>query len=229
VAGSREVFWPVKVWSDAGSREWVERDRAFWRTLQPSRTGVWTVTHPDGAKRSLTLRVAGDGDPSFDTIPSLRGWAKYGITLVADQPYWEGEPVMRTWAQANQQPFMPATAGAGYTISSGSPLETATITNPGDVETFLRWEVAGPCTSVTVGVNGATIIAPVTLDAGEVMVIDTDPEVQAAYVGDTDVTIQLTKAEFAPIPSGESVELSLFMTGTGTIQAELTPLFERAW
>jgi hypothetical protein len=78
-------------------------------------------------------------------------------------------------------------------------------------------------------VNGATIIAPVTLDAGEVMVIDTDPEVQAAYVGDTDVTIQLTKAEFAPIPSGESVELSLFMTGTGTIQAELTPLFERAW
>jgi hypothetical protein len=229
IADEREVFWPIKVYSDASSREWVERDRAFWRTLQPSRTGVWTVTHPDGAKRSLTLRVASDGDPSFDTIPSLQGWAKYGITLVADQPYWEGQPIFRTWAQFEQQPFLPPTAGAGYTVSSGSPLETATITNPGDVETHLRWEITGPCTSVTVGAGGAMIIAPVTLDAGETMVIDTDPDEQAATIGDTDVTKQLTKAEFTPIPPGESVKLSLFMEGTGTIRAELTPLYERAW
>lgn len=230
IADEREVFWPIKVWSDASSREWVERDRAFWRTLRRGRTGVWTVQHPDGAKRSLTLRVRSDGDPSFDTIPSLRGWAKYGITLIADQPYWEGEQVTKPFGDGTPpRGFLPSATSRGYAVGSGSTLATAKVTNPGDVETPVVWEAHGPFTSVTVGVGDELVVAPIEALEGQTLVVDTDEKVQAAFLDGVDVTERLTRADFGLLPPGTSVPLSLAMAGTGYITATYTPLYERAW
>ena len=229
VSEPREVFWPLKLWHDGGSREWVERDRAFWRTLDPQKTGVWSVELPDGSKRSLTLRVASDGDPSFDTLPTLTGWARYGITLTADDPFWAGETVTRSWQEQARRDFLPAAAGESYYVSSGSTLGSATLTNPGDVDAHVRWTVRGPFSSVSVGVGGALVTAPINVAEGSTLVIDTDPSIQAAFLDGVDVTAQLTSAEFGVLPPGEAVPLSLTMAGTGIITAEFTPRFLRAW
>jgi hypothetical protein len=59
--------------------------------------------------------------------------------------------------------------------------------------------------------------------------IDTNPSVQAAFLDGVDVTAQLTKADFATLPPGEDVTLSLSMTGAGWVEAKFTPKYLRAW
>ncbi|MEW1813292.1 hypothetical protein AB0284_21625 [Pseudarthrobacter phenanthrenivorans] len=230
MADERDVFWPLFLFNDRGSREWVEYDRAFWRTMHPERTGVWSVTHPDGAKRSLTVRFEEDTTPEFEFDPVFAGWATYGIRLTADDPFWAGGEVTRAWQSASSTPFFNGSAKApSFNISSGSTLAKASLTNPGDVDAYVRWTAHGPFTSVTVGVGGATVVAPVTVAEGQTLVIDTDPSVQAAILDGTDVTAQLTTAEFGILPPGQQVPVSLALAGTGWIEAAFTPRYFRAW
>ena len=229
VADARDVFWPLFLFNDQGSREWVEYDRAFWRTLDPRKTGTWVVELPDGSTRSLTLRFEDDSQPEWELDPILAGWTTYGIRLTADDPFWAGETVRRSWQEQARRDFLPAAAGEGYYVSSGSTLGSATLTNPGDVDAHVKWTVRGPFSSVSVGVGGALVTAPITAVEGQTLVIDTDPAVQAAFLDGTDVTAQLTSAEFGVLPPGEAVPLSLTMAGTGIISAEFTPRYLRAW
>jgi hypothetical protein len=225
--GDREAFWPLYLYSDDGSQGFIDRDSAFWASLHPDLPGLWWAEQPDGAKRTLALKLSDVDDTNPDAV--RRGWAKYGITLLADDPFWLGEPVSRTWAQSEMRAFLPPTPGAGYAVSSGSTLATARASNPGDVETHVVWEAHGPFTSVTVGVGDSTVVAPIEVLEGQVLVIDTDPEVQAAFLDGADVTEQLTRAEFGTIPPGASVPLTLAMAGTGFITASYTPKYYRAW
>lgn len=230
VADSREVFWPLKIWNDAGSLEWVELDRAFWRTLDPQKTGTWTATLPDGSRRYLTLRLKDDGNTVWDRIPTLYGWAHYGITLTADDPFWAGDVIQRSWAPSTGTDFFNGSSQAPtFNIASANTLDTAVLSNPGDVDAYLQWQAYGPFTSVTVGVNGSTVVAPITASAGQVLTIDSDPSVLAATLDGTDVTSQLTSSEFVALPPGENVTLTLAMAGTGYIAASFTPKYYRAW
>jgi len=87
ITDEREVFWPVKVFSDGGSAEWLAHERAFWRTMHPDKPGVWSVTQPSGETRTLTAVYDNDGGQEFDVIPSLTGWMNYGVYLAAEQPF----------------------------------------------------------------------------------------------------------------------------------------------
>lgn len=229
VVDSRPVFWPVYLYSDTGTEEWLELDRAFWRSLQPGKHGTWSVTTPSGGTRSLSCRFVDDGRHSFQRDPLFRGWATYGVSLIADNPFWTGEPVRRTWAQSTTDDFYGGGTAPVFNISSGSQLSTAKMTNEGDLEAWPVWTIKGPLTSVTVGVDGATIQWNVTLTTGDILVIDTDPTVQSAWLNGVDVTDQLGTADFAPIPPGVELPLSLTMAGTGSVEATITPRHYRAW
>jgi hypothetical protein len=224
VVEPRPVFWPLFLYSDEGTDEWVELDRAFWRSLQPGKHGTWTV-----GKRSLSCRFVDDGNHSFPRDPFYRGWAAYGVRLIADNPFWTGEPARRYWDQGSGGNAFDAGPDAALVISSGSKLSTAKMTNEGDLEAWPVWTIKGPLTSVTVGVDGATVQWNVALDADDILVIDTDPTVQSAWLNGADVTDQLGTADFAPIPSGLEVPLSLTMAGTGSVEAVITPRYYRAW
>lgn len=227
----REVFWPLRVFHAAGSQEWLDYDAAFWRTMHPDQTGVWTVTQPNGVARSLTLRCVDDGQQSFDTDPALLGWARYGVTLVAEQPYWEGEPVVRSWKLTDPVPFLgPRGFGPPFYISQGSTLSNASIDNAGDIDAWPVWTIYGPTDSVTVGVNGRTVSVPFAIPSGAVITIDTRPTAQTALDGaGVEFTAQLGSFDFAPVPAGQAVPLSLAMVGNGYVEASLTPLHLRAW
>lgn len=259
----REVFWPVHIYSDAGSADWMLRDRAFWAGMDPLDTGVWTVTHPDGKHRSLELRFVSDGDHSAGNDPILRGWDTYGITLVAEQPYWVGDPVVNSFkAPPLPEPFF-GTDGPVVNIASSYSVDNATMDNPGDVESYPRWYIDGETLvvggdpSASVGVGDLVVSVPFAIPAGECLVIESDPgrigatlytisAEQMALDADqrkkpserivgvdlldpVDVTADLGEADFGAIPPGESVPLSLTVSGTGTVEALLPTLYRRPW
>ena len=248
----REVFWPLLVYGDGGSQAWIEYDRAFWNTLRPGKTGVWTVTHPNGETRSLRLRFKDDGGQSYDVDPSRVGWSAYGITLVADQPYWEGPAVTRTWKPSAPTPFL-GSGGPPFTISPGSSLGKATMDNPGDVDAYPMWVLTGPIDSASVGMSGKVTEYQSGITAGKTVVIDTSPDQQrvteiiappdtlkvgsdewsdylaGAVASGTDRVLNLGKVAFnAPIPPDKSASLSLAVAGTGTVTAAIVPHYFRA-
>lgn len=227
VVEPRPVFWPVYLYSDESTDAWLDLDRAFWRSLHPGKHGTWTVTTPRGGKRSLSCRFVDDGRHAYTTDPMVRGWVVYGVSLIADNPFWTGEPVRRVWSQGATDDFyadrMP------LKVVSGSQLGSATMTNEGDLEAWPVWTITGPLTSVTVGVDGATVQWNVTLNADDILVIDTEPTVQSAWLNGVDVTDQLGTADFAPIPEGDERPLSLTMAGTGSVVAVITPRYYKAW
>lgn len=248
----REVFWPLTVWHDGGSVEWMKRDRAFWRTMDPTDTGLWVVTHPDGAERSLRVRFVSDGDKASTHDPMMKGWDTYGITLVAEQPFWVGEPVVNSFiGQVPPLPFFEPDGPQVVNIASSYSAANARMDNPGDVESYPRWYIDGETVAVTVGVNGVTVNVPFTVPAGQCLVIESDPDLIGATLYDVtvggaskkpsarivgvdlinpvDMSADLGEADFAAIPPGAQVPLSLEITGSGAVEVLLPTLYRRAW
>jgi hypothetical protein len=227
----RDVFWPLTVFSDVSSQAWLDYDRAFWATMRPDQIGTWTVTQPSGQSRSLLLRYSDDGKHVFDVDPALLGWTAYGVTLIAEQPYWMGAPITRTWMNDTPTPFFgPTGVAPSFYISSSSVISSATMPNPGDVDAYPVWTITGPSTYVKVGVGTKVIEYTATIPAGQTITIDTRPDQLSItdQAGGNQVA-GLGSVQFASIPTGTSVTLSLQLTGAGSVSASLTPLYHRAW
>lgn len=228
----REVFWPIQVFHDLSSEAWIERDRAFWKTLAPNKTGLWTVIQPNGQERTLRLRLKEDGDPVYSHDPALAGWSNYGLTFEAEQPFWQGGGgvVSKTFMPENDSDFFNGAAKASpFKISRSATVTSAIMNNPGDVEAYPVWTIEGPCTNATVGVGGVNITIPFAVATGQRLVINTAPSSQQALLAGVDRTADLGTVNFAPIPSGSNVILSLAITGTGSITCAITPRYFRAW
>lgn len=237
---SEEVFWPIYLYSDVSTREYVELDRAWWRSLNPERTGIWEIEIPGVSRRHLHLRFKDDGDWSPDLDPTFVGWAQYGIRLTADQPLWEeAEPLRRVFEPDPPVPFHGGTTpgAAVINISSGRSVATASVTNPGDVEAWPTWTFEGPLDEdgAMVTVDGHDIDVPFAVLAGDKVVVDTRPTEQTATLvhanGTTeDVFTQLGTFDPAPIQAGDAADLTLLLrAGTGKIVLEMVPLYLRAW
>lgn len=253
----REVFWPLRIWHNGGSIDWMARDRAFWATMDPEDTGVWTVVHPDGKHRSLRLRFISDGNHTRERNPLRLGWDTYGITLVAEQPFWEGDPVVKSWKNRTYEPFFEPSGPHLVNIAAGSDTFTATIDNPGDVESYATWFLDGGMSAAAVGVGGVVVDVPFPVGDGECLIIESDPELIGAtlyeispgqlalpigqrkkpseriigsdLINPLDMSSALGEADFAPIPAGASVPLSLSITGAGAVEALLPTRYRRPW
>lgn len=231
----RGIFWPLVIASDVSADLFTQRERAFFKTLDPNKTGTWTVIQPNGVSRSLVCRFVDDGDATYDRDPIFFGVATYGITMVAEQPYWQGQPITRLWSPGTGVSMF---SGPGViTISPQHQFTTAEIDNPGDVEAWLTWTMTGPFTSGFVGVNDKNIEIPFALVAGERLVIESRPDKLQALkypVGNgaaVDVTNLLGDGtEFGSVPARETATLTeSFIDMTGTVTAEFVPQFYRAW
>jgi hypothetical protein len=236
----------------------MERDRAFWATMDPEDTGVWTVVHPDGKHRSLRLRCVSDGDHTRSKNPLRLGWDTYGIVLVAEQPFWEGDPVVKSFiGDVEPLPFFEPDGPQIVNIATGYSASTATIDNPGDVESYATWFLDGAMSAAAVGVGGVVVDVPFAVADGECLVIESDPDLIGAtlyeispeqlalpagqrkkpserivgedLINPVDMSADLGEADFAPIPAGASVPLSLTITGAGTVEALLPTRYRRPW
>jgi len=225
-ATGRDVHWVLGVFEDS-SEEWIDLGKRFWRIFRPGKTMRWEIILPNSDTYNLTVRFKSDDTSVYARDPVRLGWAIYGITCMTEQPFWEGREVTNYWESKTSGDFFGGSYGPPFTISSFADVTTATITNPGDVEAFARWELTGPFTSATIGLDGHTVELG---DASptDVYVIDTDPLKLTATKNGVDIMQTLGDFDFAPIPPGEDVELSLSMTGTGKITASFTPLYFRS-
>jgi hypothetical protein len=158
----------------------------------------------------------------------------YGLNLVAESPYWRGEPVTRKFEPAGAaETYYGGATGGGfgpdYHIMRAATLSTATVTNDGDVPTSPVWKINGPSTSAQVGLDGHLVTFPMTLSAGQWITLDTAPTSQVALdQSGNDRTAELGLVDFWKIPKGTSVPLSLSMAGAGSIEVTVTPEFFRA-
>lgn len=239
--GPREVFLPVHLYSEGGSREWHERDSLFWGGLHPEHEGILTVEIPGVSTRRLRLRVEDDGGWAPQMDPGYFGWATYGIRLQADQPLWEGDEIAPPpWSGAGSdelaKPFHGGlTPGAPVlNIGKGSTIAAASVFNPGDVEGWAEWTVHGPVppTGAAIIVDGHAITVPHALAAGQFVRLDTRPTEQTVVneLGQDVFTTLLGDYDPAPIRPRSNSQISLSVSGgTGSISMRMTPLHLRAW
>jgi hypothetical protein len=199
--------------------------------MAPDKPGVWTVTHPDGQTRTLTCTAAHDGGHAYSWDPSRIGWAAYGQGLLAEQPYWAGAPIERSWKASEPVDFFgPTGFGPPFYISSGSTFASAEVDNPGNVEAYPAWTLTGPSTTASVGVDGHVVEYAAPIPDGETRIIDTRPDRLTVVDQDGNDRIDdLGGAEFVPVPAGASVALDIAVAGAGMVTMALTPLFHRAW
>ncbi len=227
----RPVSWRVHLWAQPGM--WLDLQRAWWAALSRDATATWRVHLPDGAWRALQVRLTTTGPHVFARDPVAAGWETYTVALVAEDPWWYGEPVPREWSDSPGSPFFGGPDGAGsgppFFISSSAYIGSATMTNPGDQDAWPVWTVTatGEVSQVTMAVGASRLRAVVDLDPGDVLVVDTDPRRQSTTVNGTRTRGVLVEHEFAPIPPGGSVALALTVVGEGTVQAQIVPRWSR--
>lgn len=247
----REVFWPLYLYSDTGSTDWLDLDRDFWRGMHRAKAGAWRVTTAHGT-RELSCRF-GEAEDTYDTDPARSGWANYGVRLIADDPFWYGEWVHRTFvSEAGGASFFGDGAPA-FTIGSANTLARSMIDNPGDERSYLVYILNGPFDSASVGIGDGGVAtqyqAPVP--AGQSVVIDTRPDSRAtarlidtptaepgtnAWVrevwGTPGVNVFANTGAIAlnsPLQAGENRTLSLSMSGNGSVTVAHRPPYWRAW
>ncbi len=248
----REVYWPVKVWTNEGSTEFMRFDRAFWASFDPDVEGRWVVSHPGGATRHLRCRFV-EVDDDLGKNPVRRGWAEYKIRLLADSVFWRGDVQRESFRPPAPRPFYVTDADRttyGYTadvieyLSPGGSLDSASFRNDGDVPLYPVWTALGLTQAVSFGPTGGSIIIPFQIAEGYAARIDTNPADPAARVlwyGVWDATNRVIlnpvnrsgeldpATRFMPILPGEEQKLNIQMTGVGTVIVEGVPQYRRAW
>jgi hypothetical protein len=238
-AQRREHFWPLYVYHDGSTAEFVARDRALSKGFSSRHEGTIYVQHENGDLRSIKARYEKGLDESLDLDPGFFGWVRYGVYLRSSQPFWEGTPIVRSWGIAEPVPFFgagdPIEAGPPFGIAEATAAGSVYIDNPGDVEIYPTWTLTGPITasggwSARVGTPGHYIEVPFTIASGEELVIDTTPSRQSALLDGVDVMADLATFDFDAIEPGANVELYVVSSalGDGLVQVAATPLYERA-
>lgn len=255
----RSVFWPLAIYSDTSSEEWMARERALFKTFHPDRDGTWTVTLPDGERRYLKLKFLDDGSPAWSRDQMLQAWDRHAITLVADYPYWRGPTETMAFAEPDPVDFINPSDPAIITISSAGSFASASISNPGDIDKEPTWWLHGPFATAQVGVGGRIVDVPFAVADGKTLVIDTRPTHRTAKLINSPQTVDLAgtpvplvdqEAEVEEllkaavnktkdlgattnmngvVPAGKSQPISIAMSGSGEVRILLTPAYRRAY
>lgn len=226
IADERPVLWPLKLFKNSGSQDWINHNRAWWKTLHPDKVGTWIVQQPGGEYRTLNLRFTDDGNFAWgadDPDPEIIGFANYAFSFIAEQPFWQGAPISINWSASTAIPFFSA-SGSVLGISSANAVFGARIANPGSTDAWPVYTVRGPFTAASVGVGTNQITLPFTRTASHYVIVNTDPTAQTA-VDDlgADVTGILGSVDFAPVPPGNPSQLAFTMTGAGSVDCTIIP------
>lgn len=178
---ARELFLPVYVHGNDRT-EAVARRGQLAMAMNPTPvngggTGVLEVADRSGTRRRITARYVDgmEGDEGDDQAGNY--WCTYGITLTADDPFWELDPVRRTWRIEGTTdlwlPVPPLKVRASEVIGEGM-----TMNNPGTSHAWPVWTITGPVGAGAIMRNTSTgeeLEFTRALADGEAVTIDTRP------------------------------------------------------
>lgn len=118
---------------------------------------LWEVISDHGGTRFQHVRLEGVTSESPLSVIQSTKCFREKIMLASDESWYRKVPVEATFAVA------------GWAA--------AEIQNLGDIESPLRYEVTGPVTNLTLGVEGEEVeMTGTTIPGGETWIIETDPE-----------------------------------------------------
>lgn len=231
----RELFMPITFRDDAElDVEGIQR--TFWDGLAIGEYGTFSVTDGNGAVRSIQARFLDDGAVSFGVDPysDTHKFRTYGLTFVADDPWWRGPEESFTFGlgpEGTATFFGNGSSATPFYIIKSTGGADSTLTNNGDQDAWITWTIEGPMTSFDLEIGGHHIAGDIVVDSGETLTIETSPLNQLAYLDDgTKVTRYLSSADFAPLPAtGATVTVGIDVVGTGNITAAFSPVYWRAF
>jgi len=231
----RSLFLPV-TFRDAAELDVTGIQRSFWDGLAFGEYGTLSVTDGNGAVRSIQARFQNDGDIAFGVDPysNTHRLKTYGISLVADDPWFRGPEESFTFGLGPEGTSTFFGNGSGATpfyIVKSTGGADSTLTNYGDQDAWITWTITGPMTSFDLEIGGHHIAGDITVLTGQTLTIETSPLNQVAYLNDgTKVTRYLTAADFTPLPAtGAPVTVGIDVVGTGNITAAFSPVYWRAF
>jgi len=218
---SRPVQIPVYLWSDNGSPEFQALYRRWLRAFHPFKPGRLRISTAAGS-RDLWCYLDAAGDQQLTHDPLYQGWLRLTMTLTAEDPWWLGPEVTRTWFRLPAVPFFGE--DGNLHVSDGPSADEAVLSNVGDDDAWPTWSLSAisGTTGATVTVDGGTFETP-QVGTDETLTVDTDPAVATAMLDDQDVTADVDPWDPRPIPAGDDVPLSLILDGYGTITVRFRP------
>jgi hypothetical protein len=241
---AKPVQWPIVITTaTTPDTSWRDLCRRWWRGWSTTVPGTWTRIDSSGLAKRLKLLHNPSGDFALNTDPGLQPWVQWMVDAIADSPYWEGDPINRTFSAPKQFLFFgggdpddpeAVQAGPPFYISDGSTLASAKIPNPGDAAVAWSAVIDGPFSAWSITINGGTVSGP-AVAAGDSLEISTDLTYPAAVLnGTTDVTRQMTAWDPRLVPPSEvdedgeliGVPVTVVATGSGSITCTIEPLYE---
>lgn len=213
---TRSIFLPLKVMTSSEDTPfWTDLDAMFFRTVRPDKVGVLRVTNRLGEAREITCRFDSDGSPAYPDNPAVNGVAVYALRLVANEPLWRGPEISKA-----------------IPITTGTPTITTQFANPGDIGAYVRWTIKGPFTTINVGIGAQEIKIPFSITSAQTLTIDTSPLDMRVMRNGVNVTNLLTTPPiYSILPADTNAQITAAGTGStfGTVTANLSPLYYRAW
>ncbi|MFJ1581551.1 phage tail protein [Streptomyces sp. NPDC088182] len=233
----RTIVWPVLVkGSDhmAFTNNWRNLGRAFTRTLREG-PGMLEVARPDGGVRRISVYYQEGWKEQGRTATGIT-WDSAVLTLWCEDPYYvDAVPVSvhrETGALVDYLVPYPS-------VSSSQVLGATTVMNPGDVDVWPVWRIAGPASLITFTREdtGESFVLDMdetghgNLLAGETVTISTDPPSVRSGTGDNWVgALNWPEAVLWSLPPGDSrVTFQLDGSGPGsTVDLTFFPRYEMA-
>ena len=231
----RSVNMKIGVFAETAD-DWADLDARWWKSWHPLKTGTLTVSSKRGS-RSIRLRLTPGSAHSYPRDPNTTSYAEYQLEATADQPLWAGDPVVQPWSSVDVVPFLDPAGSPPFHITPRNLVDSATLTNPGDVPVWPVWQVTavGGGVTLTITCDGGAIGLP-AMTAGQTIVVNTNPVyggadrgtlIDGVLTSPVDIDPLLTPYQPRRVPDGATVPIGLSLSGPGRVIASLIPLYYR--
>lgn len=223
----RDVVFQVNVFAASGI-SWEEADSAWRKAWAYDRDCTLIITTDFGSRR-LKLRMSEQPDIKTKRDPHINEISVVTMTCTAGDPYWYEDDVVSSWVSTVD------------TRGGGSQSGTVTVSNPTDLQIWLKWVLKSPGRWTVPDFSWQSdewanrrILLP-TQAAGEDVVINTDPmEDQAVALNGAQFWARMNGVSFLfPVPpytkpTALPVTVTGAAAGTG-IQLRCPRPWSRPW
>jgi hypothetical protein len=224
-----DIDLPVFILGETHAQR-ISRSRQLAGWLNPARGDVTLqISGSSGASRGLTGRgqliAGGERWPTGE---------RFTLALHAhDDPYWSDTDETTATYQVDQDAVTwVGRAWVPFRVQSSAIFNTTTVLNDGDVDAYPSWTITGPGSSISL-VNvttGKALPLSVTLGAGEVITVTTDPGtggVVADEHGEPRAGIVPFAASFwALVPGSQSIQVEM---ADATEDSSVVLAYRRRW
>ncbi|GAA1796484.1 phage distal tail protein [Actinomadura chokoriensis] len=242
-AKSRQIFLPIVVYGDDRADALAKRARLAdaFDPLEVNRggEGVLSVAEPGAEPRRIRAYYVEGMEGAEGRDEAGWNWARFGITLHAAEPYWQGPEITRGWgAGITADPVFPLGVPPAYPLRARNVQTigaSVSVVCPGDARSYPRWTITGPAASGVRLVNrglGAEWRLERPLEAGDVVVVDCHPRRRTATLGGTNLWPDLAPGSqlWPLVPGANEVDMLLGDVGEATrVELSFVPLYKTAY